>query len=338
MVAGQPTIFVAIAAYCDPTLPWTLDDCIAKARNPENLRFGICWQYDPAQAIDLARFRADARFRIREHHYCESGGGSWARAIAQELWDGETFALQVDSHTAFAHAWDATLIRMMRALPADKPLISVNLPLFEIDTTGRVQKDIASGVRTTRVTQWNKDWGWAPWFDWGGRSEQAFGRNRFLSGNFAFTHGCWTDEVRQDPSHYYWGEEFALTLRSFTHGYELFLPDEIVAWHMHFPNAPRRHWEHGEAVIKEKNRVAFERLRQLAYTSGTGQDKLGRYGLGFRRSLSEYESYAGIDLTKKRAHPDVFTGRSPNPVTIRDEVDWAACVTFEEYSARPQRR
>ena len=117
MVAGQPTIFVAIAAYCDPTLPWTLDDCIAKARNPENLRFGICWQYDPARAIDLARFRADARFRIREHHYCESGGGSWARAIAQELWDGETYALQVDSHTAFAHAWDATLIRMMRALP-----------------------------------------------------------------------------------------------------------------------------------------------------------------------------------------------------------------------------
>jgi hypothetical protein len=292
MGAGRPTIFVAIASHCDPTLPWTLDDCLAKARHPEDLRFGICWQYDPVQALDLGRFQADPRFRVSAHHYCDSEGGSWARATAQEFWDGETYTLQVDSHTAFAHAWDLSLIRMMRTLPADKPLISAILPLFEIDGMGRAVKDIASGVRTTRVADWNGRVGWAPWLDWGTSSERDFARNRFLSGGFVFTDGAWTDDVRQDPQHYYWGEEFALTLRSFTHGYDLFLPDEIVAWHMNIPQAPRRHWEHGEDVVGEKNRVAFDRLRRLAYTEGCDQEELGRYGLGSRRPLAEYERYA----------------------------------------------
>ena len=39
-------IFVAIAAYADPELPRTLDDCLAMARRPDALRFGICWQAD----------------------------------------------------------------------------------------------------------------------------------------------------------------------------------------------------------------------------------------------------------------------------------------------------
>ena len=54
MSDSQPRIFVAIAAYCDPILPWTLDDCLSKARNPENLRFGVCWQYDKHAPIDLS--------------------------------------------------------------------------------------------------------------------------------------------------------------------------------------------------------------------------------------------------------------------------------------------
>ena len=48
---------------------------------------------------------------------------------------------------------------------------------------------------------------------------------------FVFTSGEWNKTIMQDPEHYYSGEEFALTLRSYTHGYDLFTPDEIVVWH-----------------------------------------------------------------------------------------------------------
>lgn len=327
-------IFVAIAAYCDPMLPWTLDDCLAKARHPQNLRFGICWQYDKHEPVDLARFRSDPRFSFSVHPYQSSEGGSWARSIAQQFWGGEDFTLQVDSHMTFSPGWDTSLIRMMRALPADKPLITMNAPLFRIDESDRIWRRTDLGIRTTNLAEWSEGGGWAAWFSWGVRNVKKPGRSRYLSGNFVFTLGTWVEEVRQDPEHYYHGEEFALTLRSYTHGYDLFLPDEIVAWHMeHRDGPPRRHWEHGEDVVAEKRRVAFERLRKLAYSDDPVDHKdLGRYGLGDKRSLADYERFAGMDLRRKKAHPHAFSGQNPDPVTIKSDADWAECMTYESYA------
>ena len=124
-----------------------------------------------------------------------------------------------------------------------------------------------------------------------------------------------------------------MSIRSYTHGYDLFLPDEIVAWHMHQDAPLRRHWDHGDDVVREKNLIAFERLRCLAYSDNPEDQKsLGRYGLGRQRSRADYERFAGMVLRNKRAHPDVYTGRSPDPVTIKTEADWAECVTYEAYS------
>ena len=331
---SQPTIFVSIASYCDAELPRTLDDCLAKARYPQNLRFGICWQYDARHPVDLERFRSDRRFRFSEHPIDESEGGSWARNISQQLFDGETYAMQIDSHMAFAPGWDSSLVGMMGLLPADKPLISMIAPLFRIRENCRIEKQTDLGVRYTRLAEWKEQSGWAPWFDWGLASERNQCRNRFISGQFIFTLGLWTDEVRQDPDHYYWGEEFALSLRSFTHGYDFFLPDKIVIWHMeHVKSAPRRHWEHGSTVIASKNKIAFDRLKKLAYTQDPAEQKsLGRYGLGRRRTLAEYERFAGIDLINKRAHPDVYIGRGPDLLTINDDADWAKCMTLEVFA------
>lgn len=335
---SQPTIFVSIASYCDPELPQTLDDCLANASYPQNLRFGICWQFDPDKPIELGRFRSDIRFRFSDHPVRDSEGGCWARNLAQQLYDGETYVLQVDSHMAFAPGWDSSLVAMMRDLHSDRPLITMIAPLFRRSEDGSVHKRTDQGVRGTRLSDWQAQTGWTPWFDWGLVADSRPGRNRFVSGCFVFTHGIWTDEVRQDPEHYYWGEEFALSLRSYTHGYDFFLPDSIVAWHMeHVNSPPRRHWENGSAVIAAKNATAFERLRLLAYDRNSeGQVVLGRYGLGSRRSLDDYQRFAGIDLAGKRAHPDVFVGRSPDPVTIKQDSDWADCLTFDAYSMAPQ--
>lgn len=331
---SQPTIFIAIAAYSDPILPQTLDSCLAMARCPQNLRFGICWQYDDCEPIDLDRFKADKRFRFAQYRVEDSEGGSWARSIAQTFWDGETYSMQVDSHMFFAPGWDASLIHMMRTLPADKPLVTMIAPLFRFDAENQIRKWTDKGIRATRLVDWKSQQGWAPWFDWGLPIEHRHSRNRFLSGQFVFTLGAWTEEVRQDPEHYYWGEEFALSLRSYTHGYDFFLPDEMVIWHMLHTNAPpRRHWEHGQDVIAGKNLVAFERLRILAYGDDPQErNELGRFGLGDKRSRRDYECFAGMDLHNKRAHPDVFCGRCPDPMTIKSDADWDSCMTFEAYS------
>jgi hypothetical protein len=229
----------------------------------------------------------------------------------------------------FEPEWDRKLIAMLRLLPANKPLLTMNAPLFFVDDQGVAHKRRDMGVPTTRVNGWRPP-DWAPWFDFGPANEQLPGRVRFVSGGFVFTRGEWNVEVPQDPEHYYWGEEFSVTVRSFTWGYDLFLPSEPVVWHLdHRAGPPRRHWEHGEDVVRARNATAIERLRKLIYSDGS--EGLGPYGLGPFRSLREYEVYSGLDLAAKRAHPDVFTGANPDPVTIRTGADWDACLTWAEY-------
>ena len=48
----QNTIFIQIASYRDPELIPTLKHCFERAKYPENLRFGICWQYGEEENID----------------------------------------------------------------------------------------------------------------------------------------------------------------------------------------------------------------------------------------------------------------------------------------------
>jgi hypothetical protein len=330
-------IFVSIASYTDPELPRTLRDCLDNARWPADLRFGICWQADPAAPVALDAFRADPRFRFRDYTIAESQGGTWARSIAQRLWEGEEFTLQVDSHTKFDEQWDERLMAMLEATPGQKPLLTVNTPLFWFDDEGRLHRETARGVPTSRVNDWNEAMGWAPWVDFGPPHPTLPGRNRFITGNFVFTLGQWNAEVPQDPDHYYWGEEINLTVRSFSWGYDLWVPTEIVVWHMlHRQGPPRRHWEKGDEVVNAKNAVAFEKLRKLLYSDGT--EDLGPYGLGGARTLRDYEVYAGFDFANKRAHPDVFTGRPPDPVTIRGEADWDRCCTVDEaFAGNPDR-
>ncbi len=326
-------IFVAIAAYADPELPRTLDDCLAMARHPAALRFGICWQADPAAPLDLSRFRRDVRFRFIDRTVQESQGGPWARNLAQSQWRGEPYTLQIDSHMKLEPGWDARLVQMLESLPAEKPILTMNSPLFYYDDDGSLQRRLDMGVPTTRVSDWSEQGGWAPWFGFGEPNQQKPGRTRVVNGGFVFTRGQWNVEVPQDPDHYYWGEELSVSVRSYTWGYDFFLPTEVLAWHMlHRGAPPRRHWEHGDEVVRRRNATALERLRRLVYANEG--HTLGPYSLGRARTLRQYELYSGFDFQRKRAHPDVFTGKNPDPVTIHSEADWALAVTFEEAQAR----
>ncbi len=318
------TIFVAIASYCDPELVSTIENCLAKAMRPEKLRFGICLQYDDKGGPDvdrncLDRFAADERFRIVKFDHAASEGGCWARHQVQQMYRGETYTLQVDAHTRFAESWDALLIGMMQELPSDKPLITGFPPLYTRDPDDNIElKDLdrLTLVPTAIAKSWSAE-GWIHHPHQRIEENDVFPRaTRFLSGAFVFTLGEWNDEVRQDPEHIYTGEEFALTLRSYTHGYDLFNPNRIVVWHRVHPEPNRKFiHERPKAVVRKRHETAMGRLRTLL--DGDPEGALGRYGLGTKRTLEDFRRFSGLDCSTYEIHPDAASGVPPRIETSR---------------------
>jgi hypothetical protein len=117
------------------------------------------------------------------------------------------------------------------------------------------------------------------------------GRQAFVAAGFLFTRGCFAVDVAYDPDIYFAGEEITLAVRAYTHGYDLWYPNDNVAWHWYNHPSPL-HWDdhddHAALATAGRHRVR----RVLA-----GDPSLGRFGLGHRRSIASWEHLAGIRVS-----------------------------------------
>jgi hypothetical protein len=294
------TVFVQIAAYREPDLVDTIRSCVDEATHPERLRFGICLQYDDSipgaefDCLDELRERTEIRSARFPHH--RSRGGCWARFLAQGLFDGEDYTLQIDAHSRMRTGWDDALVAQMGALPDHKPLITGSPPLFRL-VHGEVQlvEPPSAPVPVSQIVEWSRD-GWIhhPAAPVTPSAPLVARRTRVLAGGFVFTLGVWNTEVRQDPEHLYTGEEFALTLRSFTSGYDLWHPPERVVWHRtNFAERPPRYFsDDPDGWAERRHERACRRLRVLL--DGDPDRILDPFSLGSERSLDEYWEFAGL--------------------------------------------
>jgi len=225
-------IFIQIASYRDPELLPTIRDCLSKAKYPNNLTFGICWQRDETET--LAEFEKDKRFRIIDVHYSKSEGACWARHNLQKLYKKEDYILQLDSHHRFVQDWDVKCIKTIKILQKKgykKPLLTAYIPSYDPanDPEARVQEPWK--MNFDRFTPEG-----VVFFlpasipDWQSYKNIPIPA-RFFSAHFVFTLGKWNKEVPYDPNYYFHGEEISLAARSYTHGYDLFHPTEVIAWH-----------------------------------------------------------------------------------------------------------
>ena len=149
-------IFVQIASYRDPQLIPTIENMLENAKKPKNLVIGIARQYSESDGFDnLDKYREDKRFRILDIPYQEAKGVCWARHLVQQLYDGETYTLQIDSHMRFVKDWDDILIKMIKGLQKDgykKPLLTGYVPSFdpENEPAGRAQAGRTGSARGLR--------------------------------------------------------------------------------------------------------------------------------------------------------------------------------------------
>lgn len=312
------TIFVQIAAFRDPQLNPTLEDMINNAKYPNNLRIGICNQYNQEDNFNLDNYRNDNRFRIIDVLDKDSLGACWARNQIQQLYNNEDYTLQLDSHMRFEKDWDETLINMVKDLQSKgypKPLLTGYVSSFDPDNDPQGR---------------NKE----PWrmvFDrfipegavfflpetipgWETMDEPI--KARFYSAHFCFTLGQFSKEVQHDPNYYFHGEEISVGVRAYTYGYDLFHPHKVIIWHEYTRKGRIKQWD-VDTVWYKKNESCHLRNRKLFGMDGEmfNSDEFGIYGFGTERTLEDYEKYAGIKFNNRGVQQYTLDKNyPPNPI------------------------
>lgn len=317
-------IFVQIASYRDPELIPTIRDCIKKAKNPQNLTFGVCWQKDDTESME--EFENDKRFKILKYNWNESKGLCWARSEIQKLWEGEKYTMQLDSHHRFLQDWDEELIKMVIQTGSEKPIITSYAGMYKPSTNELLNvepyKMIASNFTPSGTILFRPH---------AISNYQTLTKPipaRFVSGHFFFTIGKHCDEYKYDPNIYFAGDEISLSIRSFTLGYDLFHPHKTIVWHEYTREGRTKHWTDFSSDNKIKGVVekiwwemdveSKKRLRHMLQEENNNID-LGIYGLGNVRTHRDYEIYAGIHFKDKRLHEDTLQGVDP---PTKDITNW----------------
>lgn len=331
----QPRIFVAIASYRDPQLVPTIIDCIRKAKWPQRLRFGICWQHGPDEPE--FPFGHDASFRVADIDWRESQGACWARAVTMKMWDGEEYYLQVDSHSRFVRHWDSKLVRLARIVDSSKPLFSSTPAAFSSKDGDVYITHDACKLNYDGFTEDSIVLTVADSIPASLKGRRPAIRARFVAAGFIFTSGAICEEVPYDPGLYFVGEEITMTVRAFTAGFDLFHPTSIFLWHDYYSYERRRHWtDHvgGPGVTEWWVNDAKSKAKVRDFLT---QPYVGEYGCGLARPFAAYEAYAGLDFKRRRAQD--YTCRHeepPNPPQPPDRAGtvrrWRACITLDRAS------
>lgn len=321
-------IFISVASYRDPELIPTLKNMAESASDPQRLHIAVCWQDDEdlsvftdagfthtqtthtdGRATSFYHYNG-ARIDVISVHYYASQGACWARHLAETLYDGEDYFLQIDSHCRFAEDWDRELIAMWRQLltQSDKPILSAYPPPYTPGEEENRQFYVSRMLFREFVTDGFPMLTSAP------IKEDAPLRGSYLAGGFIFAAASFLQDVPNDPQIFFSGEEIAMAVRAFTHGYDIYHPHKPLVWHYYQRKECNKVWgDHNNDAKKEgaieqawweRDKISKTRVRTVLGIEETPAD-LGRYACGTQRSIRQFEYRAGICLAAKTVLPEV---------------------------------
>jgi len=363
------TIFVQIASYRDPELIPTLDDMIKQAASPENLHICICWQHADDETSDIfldAGFvmggfsgeddgfniidmeKSGAQLQVIDVHINETNGACWARNQIQQHYADEKYTFQLDSHHRFVDGWDSLSIEMLESLRSEevpKPLLTAYIPSFdpENDPAARIHapwkmdfdRFIPEGAvffRPSTIDNWEQ------------RTKPM--SSRFYSAHFCFVDGSFAVEVQHDPEYFFHGEEISIAVRAYTHGYDLFHPHKVIAWHEYTRKGRTKIWDDHTTTKKnegditldwvERNNMCHRRNRILFSMDGEDNSTVdfGKYGFGTERTVRQYEEHAGISFQYRGVQQATIDRLDPPNHNPETDTGWDTEEAWKDSFAR----
>ena len=318
-------IFVQIASYRDPQLIPTIENMLENAKRPKNIVIGVARQFHPEDGFDdLSKYEKDKRFRVLNIPYTESKGVCWARNQVQQLYGGEEYTLQIDSHMRFEKNWDDEMIKMIKQLQKKgykKPLLTGYVSSFDPDNdpAGRVTEPwrmsfdrfTPEGVvffLPETIPNWKEIKQPVP--------------ARFYSAHYCFTLGQFSTEVQHDPEFYFHGEEISISVRAYTHGYDLFHSHKVLIWHEYTRKGRTKQWD-DDKDWHLRNTACHIKNRQLLGVDGEKYDGDYSQWFGSERTVRDYEKYAGILFETRGVQQEMIDKKyPPNNYTFENDEEW----------------
>jgi glycosyltransferase involved in cell wall biosynthesis len=294
------SIFISVASYRDPDLLNTVKSLFNNADRPQDLVFGIVNQDQRGKHEDFSWLGDQTR--VHNMHYKDARGAGYARKIAMELYDGEDFFFQVDSHMRFAQGWDTKLIGMynwcVNDADTNKVILSQFTAPFIVGSDGKdyyIHDDPDFWDRPSWTSVVNT---WAA--TWAGHREEIEdlsvpAKSHTVLCGLLFTSGDFVEEIPYDERISFMGEELCIALRAYTRGWHIYAPHEMVAWHFYKREERPKIWKDN---VGGRSWTDIEMNSQKVQKSILLGEDHGVYGIGDYDKYLEYQRLIGIDFTK----------------------------------------
>ena len=289
------SIFVNVASYNDPDLPYTIESAIRASSGAHIIHLGICEQvteYALAWSIGHGPLplHCEMSFVFYDEELLGVGG---ARAAAEGLYDGENYILQIDAHTRFDPNWDDILITASSNLPTTAGIISGAMP--SDPWLGRTEG--RNGISVIGCEEMDGD-GFPrrkPRMIERPKTKHQYYPARLITASCIFG-PAWVNSVPYDPHIMFYGEEPTFEVRLWTSGVDLYHAD-IPFMHGNF-RSPNRPWTRPGWI--EKNKVSLRRCRALLGIEEIPADDpalvdIDAYGFGDVRSFGDWQEYSGFN-------------------------------------------
>lgn len=291
------TVFVSIASYRDPECKSTLEDLFQKAKHPNRIFLGICQQNNfdtPSEnCISSEEQPYSKNIRILTLPYQEAKGPTYARYLCSTLYKNEDFFLQIDAHSKFVQNWDHLLLEMYFLLKHTHNMTKIILSTYPgsmEDYTSypshKTVPHIDSAYQKNGIIRYHTS---------NYRKTSVLPKpNLFIAAGFLFTTGSWLKDVPFDPTldYLFIGEEILLSARSYTKGWEIFIPNKEIIFHHYLRHDENKIWE--DKTYSAKN--AEHRLKNLLSLDSklNAIAKNDTYGIGNVREVKDYLEKIGI--------------------------------------------
>lgn len=293
-------IFISIASYRDPELEWTVKSAINNANNPDNLYFGIVHQGLDSEIFNYEEIK---NISITKMHPKEARGAGYARAKAMELYSGQEYFLQIDSHTRFAPGWDSISIdqlnRAKNISGHSKVILSYFPAPFDPERNGGMHliknNPKIKPYPTRQKVSLNKRKQWtAERFEFEDKLKENPELSETVLGGFMFSDGLVVEEIPYDPEISFFGEEICFAMRSWTRGWDIYSPSKNIVYHFYSRGGYNKIWKDRNLrglSWKELENISYNKQKRILCGEETGI-----FGAGNIRTLEEYEMFTNINF------------------------------------------